>query len=53
MVNRQKNNDLQNITHKTKDTVTRTLLKTGDELRKGKQFLLHMWHPSSKSGYKS
>jgi hypothetical protein len=27
------NNDLQNITHKTKDRVTRTPLKTGDELR--------------------
>ena len=26
-------NDLQNITHKTKDTVTRTLLPTGDKLR--------------------
>jgi hypothetical protein len=27
------NNDLQNITHKTKDGVTRTPLKTGGELR--------------------
>jgi hypothetical protein len=27
------NNDLQNITHKTKDRVTRTPLKTGGELR--------------------
>jgi 4-diphosphocytidyl-2C-methyl-D-erythritol kinase len=27
------NNDLQNITHKTKDRVTRTLLKTEGELR--------------------
>jgi len=26
------NNDLQNITHKTKDRVTRTSLKTGGEL---------------------
>ena len=26
------NNDLQNITHKTKDRVTRTPLITGDEL---------------------
>jgi len=26
------NNDLQNITHKTKDRVTRTTLNTGDEL---------------------
>jgi hypothetical protein len=28
-------------THKTKERVTRTPLKTGGELRKGKQFLLH------------
>jgi hypothetical protein len=37
------NNDLQNITHKTKDRVTRTSLKTGGELVfwKGKHFLLH------------
>ena len=27
------NNDLQNITHKTKDRVTRTPLKSGGELR--------------------
>ena len=27
------NNDLQNITHKTKDRVTGTSLKTGGELR--------------------
>ena len=27
------NNDLQNITHKTKDRVTRTPLETGGELR--------------------
>jgi len=27
------NNDLQTITHKTKDQVTRTSLKTGGELR--------------------
>jgi hypothetical protein len=27
------NNDLQNITHKITDRVTRTPLKTGDELR--------------------
>ena len=27
------NNDLQNITHKTKDRVTRTPLKTGAEIR--------------------
>ena len=29
-----KNNDLQNITHKTKDRVTGTLLKTRAELQK-------------------
>jgi len=29
----RKKNDLQNITHKTKDRVTKTSLKTGDELR--------------------
>ena len=27
------NNDLQNITHKTKDRLTRTPLKTGGEIR--------------------
>ena len=35
-------------THKAKDRVTRTPLKTGGELRcsgKSKQFLLHMWYP--------
>jgi hypothetical protein len=40
MVKREKgkriNNDLQNITQKTKDRVTRTPLKTG-----GEQFLIH------------
>jgi len=38
------NNGLPNITHKTKDRVTRTPLKTGGELMwsgKGKQFLFH------------
>jgi len=40
------NNDLQNTTHKTKDRATRTPLKTRDVLWKGKQFLLHKWHPS-------
>jgi hypothetical protein len=30
--NKRTNNDLQNITHKTKDRVTRTTLKTGGEL---------------------
>jgi len=36
------NYDLQNITHNTKDQVTRTPLKTGvnSVLQKGKQFLL-------------
>ena len=36
------NNDLQNTTQKTNDRVTRTPLKT----REGKQFLLHLRHPS-------
>ena len=31
--NKTTTNDLQNITNKTKDRVTRTLLKTGCELR--------------------
>ena len=30
---KRRNNDLQDITHKTKDQVTQTSLKTGDELR--------------------
>ena len=34
------NNDLQNITHKTKYRVTRAKLKTGVN-RQGNQFLLH------------
>ena len=38
------NNDLQNITHKTKDQATRIQLKT-QVFRKDKQFLLHTWHP--------
>jgi hypothetical protein len=38
------NNDLQNITQKTKDRATRTPLKAGGEVEKGQQFLLHMWH---------
>ena len=36
-------------THKTKDRVTRTPLKTGSELRcsgRVRQFLFHKWHPS-------
>ena len=38
-------NDLQNITQKTKDRAIQTQLQTGGSA-KGKQFLLHMWHPS-------
>ena len=41
------NNDLPNITQKTKDRATRTPLKHGDKtlvLRKGKQLPLNMWH---------
>ena len=41
MVKRQRtNNDLQNITHKTKDEITRSPLKT-QKLWKGGQLLLH------------
>jgi hypothetical protein len=39
------NNNLQNITQKTKDRTTRTPLNTriyGNVLRKGNQFLLHL-----------
>jgi hypothetical protein len=38
---RSTNNDLQHITHKTKDRVTRTPHKKPGVLWKGKQFLLH------------
>jgi hypothetical protein len=38
-------NDLQTITENNKDRATRNPLKTR-MLRKGKKFLLHMWHPS-------
>ena len=41
------NNDLQNITHKTKNPLIRTSLKSGGELGFSggdKQFLLHMCH---------
>jgi hypothetical protein len=31
-LDKRTNNDLQNITHKTKDRVTLTPIKTGDEL---------------------
>ena len=38
MAKRKKtNNDLQNIIHKAKDRVTRTLLKLGDELNIAKK----------------
>ena len=42
------NNDLWNITQKTKDRATQTPLKPGwtQVLWKGQQFLLHMWHMS-------
>jgi hypothetical protein len=39
------NNDLQNTTQKTKDRITRNPLKA-QVLRKGRQVLLHQWHPS-------
>ena len=50
------NNNLQNITQKTKDRTTRTPLNTriyGNVLRKGNQFLLHLRHLScySNIGY--
>jgi len=38
--------NLQDIVQKTKDRVNRTQLKTCGVLRKGQQFLLHMWHVS-------
>ena len=44
-------NDLQTITENNKDRATRNPLKTR-MLRKGKKFLLHMWHPSCYSCYK-
>ena len=46
--NRQKkkdkktNNDLQNITQKTKDRTTRTLLKTGGELNMSSKIIIHI-----------
>jgi hypothetical protein len=48
---RRTNNDLQTIAQNNKDRTTRTPLKTR-MLRKGKKFLLHMWHPSCYSCYK-
>jgi hypothetical protein len=51
MAKRKKtNNNLQNTTHKTKNRTTLTLLK--QRVNSGKQFLLHMWHPSCYSCYK-
>ena len=38
------NNDLQNITHTTKDRATRTTLNIAGVLRKGNHFLLDQWH---------
>ena len=49
------NNYLQNISEKTKDRATRTGTKNwgwNQMPRKGKQFLLHTWHPSCYSCYK-
>jgi hypothetical protein len=49
------NNNLQNSTQKDKDQATRTPLKIGGltkVLRKGKQFLFHMWHLSCDFSYK-
>jgi hypothetical protein len=45
-------NDLQNTTQKTTDWATRNRLRIRGDLRKCKQFLLHMWHLSSDSCYK-
>jgi hypothetical protein len=45
-MNKRTNNDLQNITQKTKDWATWTLLKPWgwtQVLLKGRQFLLHNW----------
>ena len=50
--NKRQNNDLQNITKKTKDPATRIPLINGGELRKGKQFLFHMWQPHCYSRHK-
>jgi hypothetical protein len=49
------NNDLENIKQNTKDWATRNPLKKrkwNQVLRKTKQFLLYMWHPSCYSYYK-
>ena len=49
------NNDLENIKQNTKDWATRNPLKNrkwNQVLRKTKQFLLYMWHPSCYSYYK-
>jgi hypothetical protein len=52
--NNRMHNDLQHITQKINDRATRTPLKPGwtHVLRKGKQFLLQMWHPSFYLCYK-
>ena len=53
---RKKNNDLQNTTQKIKDREPWIPLKIVGEIRSSvrvKQFLLHMWHPSCYSCYKS
>jgi hypothetical protein len=52
--NNRMHNDLQHITQKINDRATRTPLKPGwtHVLRKGRQFLLHMWHPSFYLCYK-
>jgi hypothetical protein len=41
MAKRKSTNGQTKHTHTIKDRVTRTSLKTGAELRKGKQFLIH------------
>ena len=46
------NSNVHNTTWKTKDRAPPTPLKTRGEVRKGKPFLLHMWHPSWYACYK-
>ena len=53
---KDKCNDLQNTTQKTKGRATRNSPTHGGltrVLRKDKQFLFHMLHPSCYSGYKA
>ena len=56
-MDKRTNNDIQNITQKTTDRATRTILKTGGELRcsvrESSSFMLHMCHPSPYTCYKS